>query len=204
VVFEQRLDGNTSVVASGVSGAYDLQASVGTETYEEVIQTQFQRMSRSTNVYTAGNETFLRQNTSQSSEPQYDYGQQPYNESTEPSPVTFENVGWVGVYQQWNASFESQGESEFGGQTVTEYRAEGVSDLPVIKQQLNSSYDKFETINATSYVADDGLVTYTIIEVNGTSTDGGILSTTLKYSVSDLNDTTVEEPDWIDQVNTTG
>ena len=204
VVFEQRLDGNTSVVTSGVSGAYDLQASVGTETYEEVIQSSLQRMGRSTDVYTAGNETFLRQNSTQTSEPQYGYGQQPYNESTEPSPVAFSNIGWVGVYQQWNASLESQGQTEFRGQTVTEYRAEGIADLPVITQEVNDSFASFDSANATSYVTDDGLVTYTRIDITGTSTDGGSLSATLQYSVSDVNATTVEEPDWTDQVNTTG
>lgn len=204
VVFEQQIDGNTSTLVSSVAAYYDFENRVGLQNNTEMIRGPGRTVGGTSETYTVGNETFSRTNTSRLSEPRFNYGKEPYNESTDPTPVGFVNVGWVTLYQDWNASLESQGETEFRGQTVTEYEAVGTGDLPVLTERLNDSFSEFETANATVYVTDDGLVTYTLVEVSGDATSGGSLSATLQYSVTDVNATTVEEPDWTDQVNTTG
>jgi hypothetical protein len=202
--FTQHLEGNTSLFSSSVSGQFNFEDSVGLQNFTEIQQSQLGRVGGTTEVYTDGNETFTRTNTTRTQQPQFNYGQEPYNGTNEPTPVNFTNVGWTGLYDSWNASLESQGETEFRNETVTEYRAEGTSDLPFLVSQLNDSYAEFDTVNATVLVTDDGLVTYTIIQMSGTDTNGGTLSATLQYSVTDPNTTTVPEPAWLDQVNTTG
>lgn len=201
---QQVLDGNTSVGSQQVLGYYDLENSMGLVNTSQTSQSQLGSVSSSAQQYTAGNETFLRQNSSQLSEPQYSYDAEPYNMSQQPTPVNFTGVGWGQFYEAWDPALQSQGETEFQGETVEEYRAEGQDSLPYLSETLGNSFQEIDTINATTLVTDDGLVTYTAIQVSGTGQQGGEIETTFQFTVTDLNETTVPEPTWLDQVNTTG
>lgn len=203
VTQQQELDGNTSAVSQQVQGYYDFENSIGLEDSSQLQQSQFGSLSSSAQKYTAGNETFLRQNSSQLPEPQYAYDSEPYNESVPPTPVDFTSVGWGQLYETWNPSLQSQGETDFQGETVEEYRAEGQESLPYLSETLGASFEEIDEINATVLVTDDGLITYTAIQASGTGSEGGDVTSTYEFTVTDLDETTVEEPAWLDQVNTT-
>lgn len=203
VTQQQELDGNTSAVSQQVQGYYDFENSIGLEDSSQVQQSQLGSLSSSAQKYTAGNETFLRQNSSQLPEPQYAYDSEPYNESVPPTPVDFTSVGWGQLYETWNPSLQSQGETDFQGETVEEYRAEGQESLPYLSETLGASFEEIDEINATVLVTDDGLITYTAIQASGTGSEGGDVTSTYEFTVTDLDETTVEEPAWLDQVNTT-
>lgn len=200
----QVLDGNTSVGSQQSLGYYDLENSTGLVNSSQTSQSQLGSFSSSAQQYTAGNETFLRQNSTQLPAPQYSYDAEPYNMSQQPTPVNFTGVGWGQFYEAWNPSLQSQGETEFQGETVEEYRAEGQDSLPYLSETLSGSFQEIDTINATTLVTDDGLVTYTAIQVSGTGTRGGEITSTFQFTVTDINSTTVPEPNWLDQVNQTG
>jgi hypothetical protein len=200
----QVLDGNTSVGSQQLLGYYDLENSIGLVNSSQTSQSQLGSVSSSAQQYTASNETFLRQNSTRLPEPQYSYDAEPYNMSQQPTPVNFTGIGWGQFYETWNPSLQSQGETEFQGETVEEYRAEGQNSLPYLSETLGNSFQEIDTINATTLVTDDGLATYTVIQVSGTGTRGGEITTTFQFTVTGVNETTVPEPAWLEQVNTTG
>ncbi|QSG06203.1 DUF7537 family lipoprotein [Halapricum desulfuricans] len=204
VVQRQAADGNTTVLSQQVQGYYDFEESTGLQASSRIQRGQFGSFTSSAQAYTAGNETFLRQNSSQIEEPQYAYDSEPYNESTPPTPVSFTGVGWGQLYESWSPSLQSQGETDFQGETVEQYRAEGEESLPYLSENVGASLGSLDEINATVLVTEDGLVTYTAIQVSGTGPNGGDVTSTYEFTVTDLNETTVEEPDWTGNVNTTG
>ena len=53
-------------------------------------------------------------------------------------------------------------------------------------------------------VTDDGLVTQTILQMTGTAPESGDLTTSFQFTVTGVNETAIEEPDYLDQGNTTG
>ncbi|MEF8826716.1 MAG: hypothetical protein V5A27_10330 [Halapricum sp.] len=197
-------DGNLSTQYTEYLGYYNFQDSVGfenaTETYSGV-QGAFRSSSE---VYTNGSETFQKVNSTRYPEAQYFYGQEPYNESELPTPVDFENAGWVSIYESLNGSFQSQGTTEYRGQTVEEYTADGQASLPNLSEDLSASFSEIDSLNATILVTEDSLVTYLGIQASGTGTDGSDLSLGYQFTVTDVNATTVEEPAWTSSVNTTG
>lgn len=201
---QQVLDGNTSAGSQQLLGYYDLENSIGLVNSSQTSQSQFGSISSSAQQYTAGNETFLRQNSTQLQAPQYFYDAEPYNMSQQPTPLNFSSVGWGQFYEAWNPSLQSQGETEFQGETVEEYHAEGQESLPYLSETLSGSFQEIDAMNATVLVTDDGLATYTAIQVSGTGQRGGDITTTFQFTVTDVNETTVSEPNWLDQVNTTG
>ncbi|MEF8826330.1 MAG: hypothetical protein V5A34_07025 [Halapricum sp.] len=197
-------DGNLSTQYTEYVGYYNFQDSVGFENASETYSGAQGAFRSSSEVYTNGNETFQKVNSTRYPEAQYFYGQEPYNESAPPTPVNFENTGWVSIYESLNGSFQSQGTTEYQGQTVEEYTADGQASLPVLSEDLSGSFSEMDSLNATILVTEDGLVTYLGVQASGTGPDGSDLSFGYQFTVTDVNATTVEEPAWTDQVNATG
>ncbi|MCU4716493.1 DUF7537 family lipoprotein [Halapricum hydrolyticum] len=204
VLVRQTTGGNTSVSDTQMVSYYDLADRVGLQTATKSVTAPQYATKQRTDKYTAGDETFLRANSSTSQQAEYYYDQQPYNYSAPPTPVNFTSAGWTGLYENMNASLQEQGTTEFGNETVTRYTASGQASLPVLSAGAGSSFSELDQINATVLVTDDGLVTSTTVRASGTSVRGTDLAIAYQYTVTDLNETTVTEPAWTENVNATG
>jgi|GEM_PF-3242402 len=204
ILEQYTVNGSPSVSTTEVVTYYDLAEQVGLET-AAVSQSSSQGSLQQNSVkYTAGDETFQRTNSTQVQDAQYYYDQEPYNMSAQPTPVNFTSVGWTTLYDNMNASLLEDGTTEFQNETVQKYTASGRDRLPALSSGIGSSFSELETFNATMLVTDDGLITRTTIRASGTTVQGAELTLAYQYTVTDVDATTVEEPDWTDNVNTTG
>ena len=198
------VNGSPSASTTEVVTYYDIAEQVGLET-AAVSQSSSQGSIQQNSVkYTADAETFQRTNSTQAEDARYLYDQEPYNMSAQPTPINFTSVGWTNLYDNMNASLLEDGTTEFQNETVQRYTASGRDRLPELSSGIGSSFSELETFNVTMLVTDDGVITRTTIRASGTTLRGNSLTRAFQYTVVDLNATTVEEPDWTDNVNTTG
>lgn len=200
--FESTRNGSTSMIEADQRTHFDAQNGLGFSNFSQAIQTPQGTQSQIIQTYTSGNETFLRANSTTQTEPQFAYGQEPYN-SSEPSPVSVESAGSVSTLSGVNGTFQSQGTTTYNGQTVTEYTASGEENLPGITATFGQSFTEIDSISATLYVNGDGVITYMDISISGSSNDA-TTSLEATFTVEDIDATTVTEPSWLDQVNATG
>lgn len=201
-VVQQNRNGSTTVYDSRVASYLDFENSTGLQNSGELSQSSQGSQSRSVDFYTAGNETFARLNTSMTQEAQYFYGTEPY-EDTQLSPVDFANASTRTAYDDLNVSLQLQGETEFDNETVHEYTATG-QDRILNLVGIDRSAVQVDRINATFLVTDDGLITSTEIQATGVTANGVPFDMAFQRTVTDVNATTVEEPAWTSDVNTTG
>ncbi len=204
ILEQYTVNGSQSVSTTEVVTYYDLAEQVGLETAAVSQSSSQGSLQQSSVKYTAGTETFQRTNSTQRQDAQYRYDQEPYNMSAQPTPINFTSVGWTTLYDNMNASLLADGTTEFQNETVQKYTASGRDRLPALSSGIGSSFSELETFNVTMLVTDDGLITRTTIRAAGTTVQGAELTLAYQYTVADLGATTVEKPDWTDNVNTTG
>lgn len=179
---------------------FDLENSLGLENYTRTYSSAQGEVVQSADTYTVNDETYLRSYDSRIGQTRYFYGQEPYNQSEPPSPLNFTSAGDVSFYEFMNASVEAQGTTEFQGESVQRYTANGTENLPNVTDLYSSSFGTIDGANATLLVTDDGLVRHMEIQLTGTSTGGQPLAVTIRLTASDIDSTTVQEPDWLSEV----
>ncbi|UPM41783.1 DUF7537 family lipoprotein [Halocatena salina] len=102
-----------------------------------------------------------------------------------------------------NISFEATGTVTRNGETLLQYNATDVDDPEAFFYTTEFiTIDAIGSVDSTLLVDKEGLIR--AFEVTVTySSDGTTETGTVRYRVTDIDATTVDEPDWIQKLNTT-
>lgn len=195
-------NGSRSSIALDQTAYLNLDDQVGLQSLSTKLQSPGYSSSATSHTYTAGNETFYRQNVSGSSVA-YRYGTAPYNAS-EPSPVNFSSASGETLFSGQGIYWLEQGQTTFQGETLTKYTADGLNSMPNISESLGTSFKQVDSANATLLVADSGVVRRMTLSVSGVTNDGANATATVSFTVTDVGSTTVPTPDWLDQARQSG
>jgi len=188
----------TSLLGSDIASELDLDAGRGYQNGSF----SFGGFASVQSSYTDGDETWERQNSSFGGV-QYSYGTAPYDAS-EPTPVNFTTVvGETVNATTSNVSYSRTGTTTVDGVEATVYEADGQQLLDELG--FNASSGSFfgnatvQSASATVAIDDDGIIRLATFEIVLETEDAGRVTISFEQRVTDIGETTVEEPDWLDE-----
>ncbi len=124
--------------------------------------------------------------------PQYNVSRQPFPDT----PVSDE----TGMTSEWltNASFGEATQVTHNGETMFRYNITSVESAKPFIFGASTTDPSVNEFNGTLTVDEDGIVRTMSYTMNYTTADGTQNPMNVSYQVTDLNSTTVEEPDWVE------
>lgn len=140
---------------------------------------------------------------------QYDSGEEPYGEfGVTPVNASSARLPELVTSVGGGVTWEQQGTVTYDGTDVVEYTASGEAAFDASFRENaqpsgglfgpSANITEYDTIEATLYVDEDGVIRQLRYEASGTQ-DGEEISVVLTVTFDDIGSTSVSEPGWLDE-----
>jgi hypothetical protein len=171
---------------------------IETDTGYQQVDVSSSFLSQTTEVYTSGDETWQRTNSSFGQGPQYDYATAPYEGSVQPvntSQAATGNFQFGSTELTWSEA----GSETVNGIETTRYTANDISSPERASSLIGTNVSSVEDIRFEAFVDGDGIVRRLALDFTGESQQQGEVQQTLTYELTDIGSTTVPTPEWLDE-----